>query len=376
MTFFCAICDVALSHLNNSNEHILPNAIGGQKKIKNFICNDCNNLTGMNWDAELANQLNPLCLFFGITRDRGTTPSQIFKTDKGTLIKKHIDGSFGLAKPTYNEIKTEKGTKINIQTDSIKEFKKMLSGVKRKYPIIDIEDVMKNASFKEVYPNETVMFELSIGGLMGGRSIVKSALALAVNSGENPKNCSQALNYLKNKNSEAPFGYYYEHDLVVNRPNNFVFHCVAVQGNKEKKLLLGYVELFSIYRMVICLSDIYEGHDFFHSYAINPVLGQEINLEVKLDLSREEIKDTYNYGKIPNGSMELAFQQAIPLGLKRSSELARNRAVENAIDYAFKNCGAKEGEYLTQEQHEKLTSLIMEKMDPYLENLALQMRKH
>jgi len=39
----CAICGKNFQDVKDSNEHIIPNALGGRKKIKGFICVDCNN---------------------------------------------------------------------------------------------------------------------------------------------------------------------------------------------------------------------------------------------------------------------------------------------------------------------------------------------
>ena len=44
--FKCALCLTQITEENNTNEHIIPNSIGGRKKIRNFICNECNNKTG------------------------------------------------------------------------------------------------------------------------------------------------------------------------------------------------------------------------------------------------------------------------------------------------------------------------------------------
>jgi hypothetical protein len=88
----CALCDVIITEANDTKEHLIPNAIGGRKKIKGFICGACNNVSGNNWESELAKQLNPLSLFFGISRERGNAPSQFFKTTGGEKLKLNLDG--------------------------------------------------------------------------------------------------------------------------------------------------------------------------------------------------------------------------------------------------------------------------------------------
>lgn len=40
-----------------NEEHILPSAIGGRKKVTGFICKSCNNTSGHKWDSPLVNSL-------------------------------------------------------------------------------------------------------------------------------------------------------------------------------------------------------------------------------------------------------------------------------------------------------------------------------
>lgn len=70
----CALCNTALTKANSSKEHLILNAIGGRRKISGFLCANCNSSTGEDWDAALAEQLNPFSVFLGIQRERGTPP--------------------------------------------------------------------------------------------------------------------------------------------------------------------------------------------------------------------------------------------------------------------------------------------------------------
>ena len=47
----CFLCKVPLTSENDSKEHIIPQSIGGRKKVKGFICQDCNSTTGQEWDS-------------------------------------------------------------------------------------------------------------------------------------------------------------------------------------------------------------------------------------------------------------------------------------------------------------------------------------
>jgi len=200
----CALCETPITDANDTKEHVIPNSIGGRKKVTGFICISCNTKSGDDWDSELAKQLNPLSLFFGISRERGEAPSQLFETTGGDRLRLNAEGSMDIEKPDYKEIPVETGVQINIKARSMEEAKKMLAGVKRKYPQVDIEDLLENAQVKSSYSPDMLKFNLCFGGQSAGRSLVKSALAVAFSSGINPKTCEQALSYLKVTSKNLP----------------------------------------------------------------------------------------------------------------------------------------------------------------------------
>ena len=174
----CALCGEQITQDNDTKEHIIPNAIGGRKKVTGFICNVCNNKSGDTWENELAKQLNPLSLFFRISRERGNAPRQKFGTTDGNEIVLEYDGSMTLPKPLYRENIVDGQVQISIQARTIQEAKGMLKGVARKYPNADVDSFLDNAQVKSTYSPEMMEFKLSFGGTDAGRSIVKSALAV------------------------------------------------------------------------------------------------------------------------------------------------------------------------------------------------------
>lgn len=369
MTFSkCALCDVEITKDNNTKEHIIPNAIGGRKKVKGFICRSCNSSSGDSWDKELAKQLNNLSLFFGIKRERGNVPSELVETTAGDRFSLNVDGSMAIEKPIYSEIPSQgkDSVQINITARDINEAKNILKGVKRKYPQVDTGRILDNLEIQSYYCADMLKFDMYFGGHEAGRSIVKSALALAVSSGILSKLCTEAINYLKNETSEACFGYFYESDLIKNRPEGIPLHCVSIKGCSKNKQVIAYVEYFGMRRMVLCLSSSYIGEDVVNTYAINPITGEELDLAVELNLTNNEIREAYEYKKIPSGSVEEVFEEVIPAGMKASYEKEQNRVVNKAIQKAFDNCGAKEGEMLMPENIEKIISILMEEIEPFV----------
>lgn len=371
----CAICDSEITDNNDTKEHLIPNSIGGRKKIKGFICNACNNKSGEGWDSGLANCLNPLSLIFNIKRERGGVPSQIFETTGGDRLNLNADGCMDIEKPEYTETPVESGVEITIRARSKKEARKMLQGVKRKYKKIDVDDLLGDAQVISSYSKDMLKLELNFGDLDSGRSMVKSTLALAAEQGISPRLCEKAISYLRDEDGEACFGYYYTQDLLTNRPSDAVFHCVAIQGDPSTKQLLGYVEYYGAWRMVVCLSNNYSGGEIKACYAINPVSGDELAIDVNLCLPQEEVSAAFNCERMPSESIGEAFDKVMQIGMLSSFEREKNRVIGHSVDYAFENCGAKEAGQLLPEHIEKLVSLILEGLEPFVRHQLSSRRK-
>ncbi|WP_434637075.1 HNH endonuclease [Sulfurimonas sp. NW7] len=371
---YCALCNALITKKNNSKEHIIPNAIGGKKKILNFICKECNNKSGNEWDSDLTEQLSSLCTYFGIKRDRGNVQPHIVTTTAGDKFQLNANASMKIHEPAYNETKIDDGVEISISARTMKEARNMLKGVKGKYPNLDIEELMDNAKVNTSYCNDMIQLKLSIGGLQAGRSIVKSVLALAVKSGVNPKSCEHAIEYLIEEKGNPCFGYYYDKDPLLNRPEGVPLHCVHVKGDKQTKQLLGYIEFFGAFRIVTCLSSEYNGDEFSNCYAINPIKGEILDIKINLELTSSDIKAIYNYERYSFKAVEDAFSKVISFHQKSSAKKEQDRVVHEAVAYAFEHCGAKEGEQLTEAHRQKIIELTMKKMQQYLIHIAKNIR--
>jgi hypothetical protein len=363
----CAICDTPLTAENDSREHIILNALGGRRAVSGFICTPCNNTSGHTWDAALAKQLNPLCLFFHIYRQDGEPPAQNFPTISGDTMRVSHDG-LALPRPTISRTPTGAGTNIQVVARTPEEAREILTGLKRKYPQIDVDTTLASATSTYSYLSEPVKMELKIGGPDGGRSIVKSAFALAVSSGVAPSDCDEAKRYIAS-GEDACFGYFNDFDLIEGRPENTVVHCTAVSSTDDG-LLLGYVELFTVFRMFICLGSNYRGKPISAVYAIDPVTGSELNVTVRLKFSREELADIYAYKHVPFGPVAKALETIMPDAMRRSFEREKEVVIERALKDAWSKLDLPPDTILTKEHLLKLSGLLAERMMPFLRHNA------
>jgi len=374
---YCSLCNKSFEQVSDSKEHIIPQAIGGIKTVKGYICEECNNRTGREWDSKLAKKLERLSSFFKIKRERGDIPPVIIKTTSGKEYIQSANGRLSLTKPIYEEeIINEKQVSIKISARNKKEAIQQIKRAKKKYPKLDEQKLLKQVEEKGMsssYSDE--LFELQLECLIGDnfcqKSIVKTALALAVNAGISSDNCQYAKSYLqKQTSSYYCFGYFYEEDPILNRPKGIPIHCVYVKGDPQNEIIFAYIELFGIYRGLVCLSDNYNGKKFEKHYAINPTepIHTPLDLNISLEISKENLKKFIKESHINVEKLKLIFDDLIPPQLKKNEENEKNLVLDNAISKGFKNCGASEGENLNREHLDKLTETVMEEIQAWIFN--------
>ncbi len=371
----CALCGVELTPENDSGEHLIPNSIGGRRKVFGAFCIPCNSTTGSLWDAEVARQLQFLSLKLGVLRDRGTVRSGEFATASGAPVRVHADGS--LSFPPTKPLVTEegKGVKIQIRARTRVEAKKTLRGLKRRYPKLDVGAAMQTIVEESTYWPEPVVASCTFGGPQAGRSAVKSALTLAVSVGVDAQVCNLALAYLQNASAEPCFGFYHRRDLVTNRPRGRVFHCVAVEGDPATGKLIGYVELYCIYRMMIGLSGQYTGPSVKAVHAVDPTNGEELQLDVDLAFEDDELRFALaNEDDASPGQLK-ACDEVMAIAQRLSFEREQARVVRKAYQTTLSKLGLMPGQDMTPEIALAMSKEITQQMMPFLQHRILTQRR-
>ena len=369
----CGLCGTALTGENSSREHVIPNAIGGRKRVSNFLCVACNSTTGSEWDNELTRQLRPLCTMLNVKRARGRNRPFVVETVSDRKLTLNPDGSMGIAEPLFEAQELADKTTVKLRARTMREMKRMLSGLKKKNAQIDVDELMSQAEPVQEYSDEPYAIPLSVGGALAGRSIVKSCLAMVYDAGLTTDPCKEAMQYLL-KGDKPCFGFYTKHDLVRNRPEKTFFHCVHVRGDPQQRQILAYVEYFGCLRFVAWLSRNYEGCAFSHCYAVNPVTGKELDLDIVLDISPTDLAEIDDGGNVEYGEVARALGVLVGAWKEMDVDRARTRAIDDAIAFACTECGIREGDVLSDEQAAQFARVVSDRMTPYLLHTVMASR--
>jgi hypothetical protein len=362
----CALCEDKITNLNDSKEHIVPHAVGGRRKVRGFICRTCNNTGGRKWDAKLAEQYNWFSVALNIKRESGAPPSQPIKTVSGQGLILHADGTMSPDKPEIVTTDTPAGRRISIKARTMAEARKILLGIQRKYPNNDLSNALETMVEQTTTPDGPILTSFEFGGTLAGRSIVKTAVAMACKMSLPYKTSEYALRYLKDETATPAFAEFLLRDLVLNRPDSHIFHAVSVAGDPAKRRLIAYVEYFGLSRFVVHLSSDYEGPAIQKTYSLNPVSGEELNIAVDLLLSDDEYVLSQNNDAVPTGAREAAFHDVMPIVLRSMYAREDKRVLEQAIDEAFRELGAVPDQELRTNQIEEFSRRLAHKLTPYV----------
>ncbi|CAK6470833.1 hypothetical protein BFRIG_00813 [Peribacillus frigoritolerans] len=280
----CYVCENEITKENETEEHIILNAIGGKLKSKKLICVSCNSKFGSQIDDKLSNQLRPIATMLNVKRDRGKP--QNIKGKFGTRdIIMEPGGKMRLSR-AYHEID---GNVFHIEAPSISGAKKVLLGLKRNYPQIDIDKAMEEAESKSDKKFKAT-FDMNFGGIDIARAYCKMAVNFFIHHGGSSKDIQHLLPFIEGKHEEAEVYYFYPKSEVFYKGKEEILHSIVLRGDKLRKQSYVFIELFNEFKMIVFLSRDYQGEDIYESYHHNIVTNEFIDFETQLVITPKVLK--------------------------------------------------------------------------------------
>lgn len=365
----CALCENPIDSVTDSREHIIPQAIGGRKKVRGFICRSCNNRRGCDWDSAIAAQLNWFSVALNVSRENGAPRKERVEGPDGSKLWLHSDSSMTLDEPVVTVDDTESGRRFRLRPRTIVEARKKLEEIRRKYPQVDVEKELSNAVINSTRPG-VIKTSFQFGGELAGRSLVKTAVAMAYEMGIDPRTCDFAMSYLKTEGGTPALAEFYLRDLVCNRPSDSLINSVTICADQERKRLYGYIEYFGVVRYVIHLSQRYSGPPAHSTYAVNVATGVPAELSVKLDLSDEEFALSLANETGDLGQFKQAFDYAMPIVLRSLYAREDERALNGAIALSLKELGVDSDAEVPAEKQRQFNRLVAEKLSLHFINVV------
>lgn len=366
---YCWLCPRPLIDNNVTGEHVIPGAIGGHKEIRSFICRTCNSKRGTNWEAEVARQFLWFSSAAAVKRAHGGNhPDLKVQTASGEKLRLQPNTVLVPDQPEAKVVDLGDKLEITIRTNNAKTAQNLIKKAARDHPGFDVQGALRKMSMENSYLDSPLALSFRYGGPEAGRSMVKSCLALLSETGAKPKDCARALTYLEDPSPDAPppFWVFFDADLVMNRPQDHLFHCVSVVGQPERRRILGYVEFFNFARILVLIGEDYEGEAFQATYAVDPVDARELNVTVDFDRVPPRLDDI----KMPNEPPQMyldAFQTTGNIVHAIYRDRVRAHALSKAATDALRAIGLDPAtEDIPDELKDKYLHEFLNQLKPYI----------
>ena len=241
----------------------------------------------------------------------------------------------------------------------------MLFGKTRKHPHLNFDKLMSQVSTTQEFLQEPIHMSHIFGGVLAGRSIIKSCLALAYESGHSIDDCQNAKDYLWG-DGEACFGYYNDTDPIKNQSFNSILHCVYVCADPENSLILAYAEYFGFQNIIACLSNTYDGPAREYCYAINPLTGEELDVDVSLNITQDQIRAIYDGKRTNDQRVKFDLENLLTTWRNIDQDRAINRVADDAMTYACSQCGLQSEEVIPENMLPQFTDYFFRKIALFL----------
>lgn len=319
----CYRCDNPLTDKNQSVEHIIPNACGGRLKSKNLLCKTCNSFYGESFDKELASQVNFFINYLDIKKDRGhpqDIPGVYSHSGQDAILLK--GGKHKHLHPKVEIDDNKQSTILNVRADNYEELKKILTSLKRRYPKLNIEEVLSKSKNKK--ENEPISFVLKLGGVDSYKAVIKSLINFFIFNGGEIKFIKHLIPYLDGKNDYNKILLYVPEPPIYKPMDGEVSHVIKVIGDSEQKILYAYIELFNTYSYLAILNETYDEKSIDYTYGYDLLLNSEIKVDILLNANKSALIAFFNQ---QNNLPSIRIQQRF----LRISEIAMDRLYQKHV---------------------------------------------
>ena len=289
---YCYISNVLLARENISDEHIIPNAMGGHLKSPNLVCKEINNTLFAKLDAILSKSVEIAQLIKFKRDDQKEQPTIIgISTDGMKYADNNMQkGKLLPIKPL--KVVDESGKELlKLQVSQKEEY---IKSQLKKYPTLKREAIENN--LKEVFEDDynDIHFRNGINIFTTKepfRAIAKIATNFAVLNNISTNYFRGFIEFIKGGNdlSNIQLGYFYPNELLIyDFEEKEISHILYLKGCQKEKILYCYIELFNTHCFVVNLSYHYHGPTFEKSYIWDVLNAQELRKDIALNL-------TYSY---------------------------------------------------------------------------------
>lgn len=282
VTAICYLCGEALTTGNRSQEHLLPNSIGGRLKSDQLLCKTCNETTGQLYDPTFARFANMLASKYNISRERGTVQNEI-GIEKETGHQLVIKPGYGIDYLHPVITKVSEHERI-ITASSVKRHQQAMDQLKKEAGHegreIDFTPTRIDRTPRQV--NFIVNFAVNQDAVL--RSVCKTLCSFYYRETNDRAGIEPLIDFLTNE-IDNTFAWFCDLNLIHTQHPGHPYHLVIIKGDKKKKALYGYFEIFGEKGFISLMNGRYTGDDLLISYTYDVIHHLEVQADYTFEIN-------------------------------------------------------------------------------------------
>lgn len=264
LQLYCIFCNTPITKKNKSEEHIIPENIGGKLKSKNIICANCNNQFGRILDGVLLDKFLAIDTYLNLKKKRKRS-----KKLKGTYEgKTYILPSSGPPEKIPEKIGHDRYvfTSEDSARDHLKKYAKRQEKIGK---IIDIEKTIKNAKREKITFEEPIMIVAEGDSDKIWRCCAKIVYEFLFYVFRSYKPSNEKFKELIRGNLDTkdyPICLGNINYIPISRDPDHLHHTIIIEGRQKDNILIGYLEVYGAFFVLMILDEKYKGQDCITGY--------------------------------------------------------------------------------------------------------------
>jgi hypothetical protein len=312
----CRGCGATLTAANDSEAHVIPNALGGHLKPKGIICRICNTKLDALADNALIEAFGDWPTLLDIPRDRGTNPSKLIETRNGRRVRLERDGSMTAVDVLYDVASAEGGHKVQIAAGDMKTFRQLLKRAEKQFPQFDPKVAEQYARKVGIQDDDLLKMGLDFSpeAVFGG-VITAIWLYLIVTTGRAFMDWDRLIAVIKEMQTHGgTFRYMVDGLPGLNGPDIPLSHKIVVRSVPSTGKLIAYAEILGMLKVGGLFADAGGPAVLVEHVYVYDVLGRiDRSSEFSMDAAEFERQDWKTIGVGPTDADKLKahFRDAI-----------------------------------------------------------------
>lgn len=304
----CRGCGKLLTPENDSEAHVIPNALGGRLKPKGIVCRECNTRLDDIADNALVRAFGDWPTLLDIPRDRGPNPPRLIETRNGRRVRLEADGSMTAVDIKYSVVPAEDGHTIQIAAGDMKTFRQLLKRVEKQFPQFDARSAELHAERLGLEDDDELRVGLDFSPIaVFGGVVTILWIYLILTTGRAFMDWGRLLNVIEGMKTNGGTFRYLTHGVPgLKGPDVPIGHKILTRSIPSTGQLIAYVEILGILKVGGVFAEAGGPTELLESiYAYDVIANANRSAEFSIDSSEFEAQDWKSIGLGPSDAEEL-----------------------------------------------------------------------